>query len=409
MTEINKGDAGWKRRAILFLTSQCITLFGSTLVQMAVVFYVTLHTSSGAWVAACSVCSYLPQFLVSFAGGVWADRYDRKTLVMGADLAIAGVTLIMLLAMPCAGEEGTLLGALLAMSAIRSAGTGIQTPAVNAIIPGLVPHEQLMRLNGVQAAMQALVQFAAPAAAGLVLTMGGLRVTLLIDVITAGIGVGLLACVRIQKHDAGRKKAAVPASIRAGIMEGIRYIRQNRAIGKLLMLYGLFVFSCVPAGFLSGLLVSRVYGDTYGYLTATELAGFAGMMLGGLIMSAWGGFKSRMKTLRIGLIFFGAMSIALAGTGCFVLYLTFMVLYGVALTMVQTATTTLVQEKADSSVQGRTFGLLSSVYSGFLPLGMAFFGPLADWIALQNLMMGTGAALILAALSLRLERRTSYD
>ena len=203
MTEINKGDAGWKRRAILFLTSQCITLFGSTLVQMAVVFYVTLHTSSGAWVAACSVCSYLPQFLVSFAGGVWADRYDRKTLVMGADLAIAGVTLIMLLAIPCAGEEGTFLGALLAMSAIRSAGTGIQTPAVNAIIPGIVPHEQLMRLNGVQAAMQALVQFAAPAAAGLVLTMGGLRVTLLIDVITAGIGVGLLACVRIQKHDAG--------------------------------------------------------------------------------------------------------------------------------------------------------------------------------------------------------------
>ena len=111
-----------------------------------------------------------------------------------------------------------------------------------------------------------------------------------------------------------------------------------------------------------------------------------------------------MKTLRIGLIFFGVLSISLAGTGCFVLYLTFMVLYGVSLTMVQTATTTLVQEKADSSVQGGTFGLLSSVYSGFLPLGMAFFGPLADWIALQNLMMGTGAALILAALSLRLER-----
>lgn len=58
----------WKRRTLLFLISQCITLFGSTLVQMAVVWYVTLRTSSGAWAAAFTVCSYLPQFLVSFLG-----------------------------------------------------------------------------------------------------------------------------------------------------------------------------------------------------------------------------------------------------------------------------------------------------------------------------------------------------
>ena len=56
---------------ILFLLSQCITLFGSTLVQMAIVWYVTMQTASGAWVAAFSVCSYLPQFLISFPGGAW--------------------------------------------------------------------------------------------------------------------------------------------------------------------------------------------------------------------------------------------------------------------------------------------------------------------------------------------------
>lgn len=56
----------WKSRAILFLVSQSITLFGSTLVQMAIVWYVTLNTSSGVWVAAFSVCSYLPEFLISF-------------------------------------------------------------------------------------------------------------------------------------------------------------------------------------------------------------------------------------------------------------------------------------------------------------------------------------------------------
>lgn len=58
--------------------------------------------------------------------------------------------------------------------------------------------------------------------------------------------------------------------------------------------------SGVQAGFLSGLLVSRVYGDTYGYLTAAELAGGAGMTAGGLLMSIWGGFKNRKKTLASG-------------------------------------------------------------------------------------------------------------
>ena len=80
---------GWQKRILLFLTSQCITLFGSTLVQMALVWYATMQTSSGVWVAAFTVCSYLPQFLISFIGGVWADRYHRKKLIIGADLLIA--------------------------------------------------------------------------------------------------------------------------------------------------------------------------------------------------------------------------------------------------------------------------------------------------------------------------------
>ena len=75
----------WKSQAILFLVSQCITLFGSTLVQMTIVWYVTILTSSGAWVAAFTVCSYLPQFLISFFVGAWADRYSRKKLIIGAD------------------------------------------------------------------------------------------------------------------------------------------------------------------------------------------------------------------------------------------------------------------------------------------------------------------------------------
>ena len=77
-----------QKKICFFLISQCITLFGSTLVQMAVIWYVTLQTDSGIWVAAFSVCSYLPQFVISFVGGVWADRYSRKRLILAADKVI---------------------------------------------------------------------------------------------------------------------------------------------------------------------------------------------------------------------------------------------------------------------------------------------------------------------------------
>ena len=111
-------------------------------------------------------------------------------------------------------------------------------------------------------------------------------------------------------------------------------------------------------------------------------------------MSIWGGFKSRVTTMSVGLIAFGSLAIGMGLSKQFVLYLTLMIIYGVAITMVQTATTTLIQEKAEMSMQGRVFGLLGAMYSGFLPVGMALFGPMADKIALQWIMVGSGIALL---------------
>lgn len=391
---MNEMKINWKSKTILFLISQCITLFGSTLVQMAIVWYVTIQTSSGAWVAAFTVCSYLPQFLVSFVGGVWADRYSRKKLIIVADTVIALITLIMVLTIPYIKEETMLLVGLLIMSIIRSLGAGIQTPAVNAVIPQLVPENQLIRYNGINATMQSVVQFAAPAAAGALLTSSTLRATLMVDVMTAITGVGLLSAVLIPKQEICKEETTIFTDMKIGV----KYTFSDRLLGKLITVYGLFIFLCVPAGFLAQLLVSRVYGDTYWYLTAVELSGFFGMMAGGLLMSTWGGFKSRVKTLFTGLFSFGVLAIGMGLSRNFILYLLLMLIYGVALTMVQTATTTLIQEKADVSMQGRVFGLIGSMYSGFLPVGMAIFGPLSDKIPLQWIMVGSGVGLIFLAL-----------
>ena len=112
------------------------------------------------------------------------------------------------------------------------------------------------------------------------------------------------------------------------------------------------MFFCVPGGFLAGLHVSRVFGDSYEYLTATELAGFAGMAAGGLLMGLWGGFARKEHTLLAGLAAFGTLSILLGSSVRFDIYLGVMALYGVALTTVQTAVSTLLQTRSAPAMQG---------------------------------------------------------
>lgn len=427
LSVLNKLNAehkkGWRRNAVLFLVSQSITLFGSTLVQMAVVWYVTLSTSSGAWTAAFSICSYLPQFLISIPGGVWADRSSRKRLIISSDLFTALITLVMIVLMPYLSTEPSLLSGLLLMSVLRSLCAGIQTPAVNAALPQLVPASQLQRFNGINAAFQSFVQFAAPAAAGAVLSFGTLRMTLLIDIFTAIPGIILLSAVPLSGEHPGELSAESSGNLSgrssglshrgsqrfsSALKTGLSYAFSHSPVRRLLILYGLFVFLCVPAGFLSGLLVSRAYGNSYGYLTAAELAGFAGMTAGGALMGTWGGFSRKEKTLSAGLVLFGAMTVLMGTTPDFPLYLVFMLVYGIALTAVQTTITTLLQECTDASVRGRVFGMLGSMYSGFLPLGMAVFGPLSDLLLLQWIMTVSGIFLICTGLRVRVSRSSVH-
>ena len=180
-------------------------------------------------------------------------------------------------------------------------------------------------------------------------------------------------------------------------------------VRKTLVIYGLFVFLTVPAGYLSGLLVSRNFGDTYWYLTAVELFGFGGMMLGGLFMSIWGGFKSRRLTLAAALGLFGTMAIGMGVSRHFILYLALMALYGIALTAVQTTITTMLQENSEASMQGRVFGLMSSLYSSCYPIGMAVFGPLADTLPLQWIMVISGIALITVAGTIYCDRYSKFS
>ena len=214
-------------KAALFLASQAVTLLGSSIVQFAIIWYVTLETSSGGWVALLSAAAYIPQFLISFFAGVWADRYPRKRLIIAADGAIAAATLALVLLLPQISRNETIYVALVVISAIRSFGTGIHTPAVNATVPQLVAEDHLMKFNGINATVQSVVQFAAPAIAGSILTWGSFRGALMVDVVTAMVGIGLLGAIAIPFE-----RKAETAPVFAEMQEGIRYAVKERFLGN---------------------------------------------------------------------------------------------------------------------------------------------------------------------------------
>ncbi|MPM44740.1 hypothetical protein SDC9_91421 [bioreactor metagenome] len=128
------------------------------------------------------------------------------------------------------------------------------------------------------------------------------------------------------------------------------------------------------------------------------------MTAGGILIGTWGGFPNRVKTLLVGLAVFGVIGVGMGAIRNFAVYLVLMGVYGIALTMVQTAVTTLLQEKSEARMQGRVFGFLSTMYSGCLPIGMAVFGPLADVMPMRILMIGTGGVLLLLSGVLRFDK-----
>lgn len=312
----------------------------------------------------------------------------EKNLIIYSDGAIALTTLALAIMFPFITNDAGILSAVLIVSAIRSVGAGFQMPAVSAVLPQLVANDKLMRVNGINSTIQSVVQFAAPAVAGAVLSICPLSAALYIDIATAAVGIGLLSLIMIPKPERSKEQISVFADMKSGAA----YTFKHKFLGKLLIFYGCFIFLCVPSGFLASLFVTRTFGANYVNLTAVELVGFAGMAAGGILMSVWGGFKNRMKTLLIGYLSFGALAVVMGVATNLIVYLAMMFVYGIALTMVQTATTTLIQEKADPAMQGRVFGFLGAFYSGFLPLGEVVFGPMCDVVPIRAVMIFSGVA-----------------
>ncbi|OBR64142.1 MFS transporter [Paenibacillus oryzae] len=384
----------WKRDIILFLSSQTISLFGSALVQYAIMWYVTLTTKSGLMMTLFIICGFIPTFLLSPFAGVWADRFNRKFLIMIADAMIALVTLILAITFLLGYKEPWLL---FVIAAVRALGAGIQTPAVAAILPQIVPEDKLTKVNGINGSLQALMMFVAPIVSASLLTWATIEFIFFIDVVTAALAIGtLFFFLKIPLHEKASEQQTT--SYLDDFKLGLSYIKNHSFLKPFFTFFAFFFVLMAPAAFLTPLQVARSFGEEYWRLTAIEIAFSIGMMAGGAIIASWGGFRNKIFTMAFANVVMGLCTIALGVTPVFWIYLIFMGLFGVAMPMANTPTMVLLQERVDPNYMGRIFGIFSMISTSMMPIGMMIFGPLADVIQIEWLLFGTGLLLVALAI-----------
>lgn len=378
----------WKWQIGRFLTAQTISLFGSSLVQYAIVWYITLTTSSGVMLTISTLCGFLPQLLIAPLAGVWIDRYDRKKIIMLADGLIAMATLILAVTF-LTGHKNIWLLFLVLM--VRSAGTGVQTPAVSAIIPQVVPKEHLMKIQGINSTISSLIMFLSPAVSGVILSVASLEATLFVDVTTAIIGISITFFISIRPYE--RMLHTAQGSLEQ-LKNGFAYLKQNPFVRRLLAYQLTILFFISPSAFLTPLMVSRVFGAEVWRLTVSEMTYSLGMTLGGILIVSWGGFSKRMNTAMLAGAAYGLLMIGLGTAPLFLIYLLCNAMIGITAPCYNAPITVSIQERVEPSMQGRVFSFMQISTSCALPLGMALFGPLADILPVQLLLITGGAVVI---------------
>lgn len=376
----------WKKNIMLFLLSQTISLFGSSLVQYAIMWHITLETKSGLMMTISIICGFLPVFFISPFAGVWADRYNRKMLIVLSDSLIAASTLVLAILFYLGYDA---LWMLFVTSSIRAFGSSIQTPAIGAFIPQIVPEDKLTKINAANGSIQSMVTLISPMLSGALLTLTTLEVIFLIDVVTAIVAVFiLLTFLHVQPHGKALEKQTT--SYFTDMKEGLNYIKNHDFLKTFFLFMAIFYILVSPSAFLTPLQVTRNFGDDVWRLTAIEVTFSIGMMLGGIIMASWGGFKNKIRTITLSGIIMGCCSVALGVIPSFWIYISFMGLFGIVMPIFNTPAIVLMQEKVSGDFLGRVFSVLSMISSIMMPFGMLVFGPIADHIKIEWLLIGTG-------------------
>jgi DHA3 family macrolide efflux protein-like MFS transporter len=377
------------RPFVVIWIGQAGSLLGSQLVQFALVWWLTKTTGSATVLALASLAALLPQILIGPVAGALVDRWSRRAIMIAADAVIAVATLIL------AGLfwlDVATVWQIYAMLLLRATGAAFHWPAMQASTTLMVPEKHLSRVAGLNQALAGLAGIIIPPMGALALEFLPMQAILIIDVATAIPAIASLLAITIPQPAHTAEQAGSQPSLVADIREGLQFILSWRALLMLAVIGILVNMLGRAAGSLMPLLVAQHFAGgavQFGWL---QSASGMGLLLGGLILSIWGGFRRRVVTQMLALMLDGLaiIAIGLSPAEAFGLVLVVIFCSGLLEAIALGLSGAIAQAIIPPVMQGRVFALLLSATLGLAPLGLLVAGPTADRFGVQVWWVLTG-------------------
>jgi DHA3 family macrolide efflux protein-like MFS transporter len=376
-----------------FVVSQTTSMFGTSLTGFALGVWVYQTTGSVTRFALIAFCTMLPGILLSPIAGALVDRWDRRWTMAVSDLGSGLCSLLIAILLWQGALQIWHIYVLMALSSTLGAP---QMLAFNASIPLLVPQRQLSRANGIFQLGSAAAEVGAPAVAGVLVAWAGVQAALLIDFLTCIIAIGLLLSVRIPRLErppaaegaegAGGKKR----SILAEAAEGWTCIRANRGLLALMLM---FTFLNLSRGSVTVLATPLVLAFSSPEVLGRVLSiGACGMVVGGVLMTVWGGPRRRMLGIFTAMFVYGIMiflgglrpNVMLITVSCFLLLSTGPFINGLG--------QALWHVKVPPGLQGRVTAMRRLFSWSALPVAYLVSGPLSDRLFEPSMARGGALA-----------------
>lgn len=373
----------WSTRFFTIWTGQAISLVGSALVQFALVWWLTQKTGSATVLAMATLVAMLPQIVLGPFAGALVDRWNRRIIMIIADSSIAAISLLLAWLFATGRVE---IWHIYVVMAIRSLGGAFHFPAMSASTPLMVPEKHLTRINGLNQTLQGINGLIAPPLGALLLGFFQTDTILLIDVGTALFAIIPLFFIPIPQPERIEEPTQTEKpSLVDDIRVALNYIRSWPGLVAILSMALFLNFLLVPTGALLPLLVTKHFERGALDLGFLESAQGVGIIIGGIGLSVWGGFKKKIITSLVGIIGLGTgvMLIGIAPANQFTVAVIGIVILGLMVPITNGPIGAIMQSVVRRDMQGRVMSLVNSAATAISPLGLIIAGPLSDALGIQ--------------------------
>lgn len=268
-------NKNWKRNFYVMWAGQTVSVLTSSILQMALIWYITQISGSALMLSLASIAGYLPSAVLGLFAGTLVDRVQRKVAVIGADLFIAAVSLALVL-VSLSGQLPVWI--ILVVLAMRSIGTAFHTPAISAATPLIVPADQLTKCAGMTQALQTIGNIAGIAAAGVLYPICSMSTLVMFDVggaVVASIATALIAIPSHLDTDVPQKKK----NLLHETLEGYQILKNDRGLFALTWTAALFMIIWSPLGALFPLMSLDVFGGTTVQASIDEITFSVGILV----------------------------------------------------------------------------------------------------------------------------------